>query len=107
MTGLPSWAHYDVKEDLWTLQVHVQPGVRKNQIVGEHGGRLKLKIAAPAVDNKANNCLIAYLAEFFGVAQRQVCLVRGEGSRQKTMAVRGAGPRLPDLPGQNKNETQG
>ena len=99
MTGLPSWARYDADKDQWTLQVHVQPGVRKNQVAGEHGGCLKLKIAAPAVDNKANKCLVGFVAELWGVAQRQVSLVRGEGSRQKTVAVRGAGSKFPALPG--------
>jgi hypothetical protein len=105
LSEVPAWARYDAGQDLWTLQVHVQPGVRKNQVVGEHGGSLKLKIAAPAVDNKANKCLVEFVAELCGVAQRQVCLVRGESSRQKTIAVRGAGPKLPDILGQNKNDT--
>lgn len=105
MTGKPAWARYDAGQDLWTLHVHVQPGVRNNQVVGEHGGCLKLKIAAPAVDNKANKCLLGYVAELCGVPRRQVCLVRGESARQKTIAVRGLGPRLPDFLGQNKNDT--
>lgn len=101
---LPCWARYDAKTDLWTLQIHVQPGARTNQVVGEHGGSLKLKIAAPAVDNKANICLAGFIAELWGVAQRQVSLVRGEGSRQKTVTVQGAGGNIPDLPGINKNK---
>ena len=106
MTKLPVWARYDAEKDLWTLQVHVQPGVRNNQVVGEHGGYLKLKIAAPAVDNKANKCLVGYVAELWGVAQRQVSLVRGEGSRQKTVTVRDAGDAFPALPGINKNDAK-
>lgn len=106
MTGLPPWARYDAKQDRWTLQVHVQPGAKANQVVGEHGGSLKLKIAAPAVDNKANKCLVGFVAELWGVAQRQVSLVRGEGSRQKTVAVRGAGKIFPHLPGINKNNAK-
>lgn len=102
MTGLPAWARYDADKDRWTLQVHVQPGVRNNQVTGEHGGFLKLKIAAPAVDNKANKCLIEFVAELWGVARRQVSLVRGEGARQKTVIVQGAGDRFPVLPGIDK-----
>lgn len=105
MTRSPAWARYDAGQDLWTLQIHVQPGVRKNQVAGEHGGCLKLKIAAPAVDNKANKCLVGFVAELLGVAQRQVCLVRGEGARQKTIAVRGAGPTLPFLTEPDNNKT--
>ena len=43
------------------LTLHVQPGARTTEAVGEHGGRLKLKIAAPPVDNKANAHLLARL----------------------------------------------
>ncbi len=103
MTALPEWARYDPREDVWTLQIHVQPGVRTNQVAGEHGGSLKLKIAAPAVDNKANKCLTGFVAELWGVAQRQVMLVRGEGSRQKIVTVRGAGGNFPALSGIDKN----
>jgi uncharacterized protein (TIGR00251 family) len=104
LTTPPAWARYDPGQDLWSLQIHAQPGVRKNQVAGEHGGSLKLKIAAPAVDNKANQCLVRFVAELLGVTQRQVTLVRGEGARQKTIAVRGVGPKLPDLLGQNKKD---
>lgn len=107
MTALPAWARYDPQTDLWTLQVHVQPGARVNRVAGEHGGCLKLKIAAPAVDNKANKCLVAYVAALWGVAQRQVDIVRGEGSRQKTVTVQGAGGRLPALAENDKNDTKG
>lgn len=103
---LPAWARYDPKEDAWTLQIHVQPGVRTNRVAGEHGGSLKLKIAAPAVDNKANKRLAEFVAELWGVAQRQVMLVRGEGSRQKTVVIRGAGGNFPALPGIDKNNTK-
>ncbi len=106
MTGIPEWARYDAKQDLWTLQIHVQPGAKTNEVVGEHGGSLKLKIAAPAVDNKANKCLIGFVAELWGVAPRQVSLVRGEGARQKTVAVRGAGNKFPVLPGIDKKNAK-
>ncbi len=87
MNGPPVWARRD--GDAWLLDLHVQPGARATQAVGEHGGRLKLKIAAPPVDNKANAHLLAWLADRLGVPKASVTLVRGETSRQKTVAVRG------------------
>jgi len=60
------------------LDLHVQPAARLTAAVGEHGGRLKLKIAAPAVDNKANALLLAWLAAQWGVPKSAVRLVRGE-----------------------------
>jgi len=83
----PAWARRDGA--LWLLELHVQPGAKRTEAVGEHGGRLKLKIAAPPVDNKANAHLLAWLAAQLGVPKSAVRLVRGETSRQKTVAVSG------------------
>jgi len=83
----PSWARRSGTE--WLLELHVQPGARTTSAMGEHGGRLKLKIAAPPVDNKANAHLLAWLAAQLGVPKSSVRLVRGETSRQKTVAVSG------------------
>lgn len=83
----PVWARRDGAD--WLLDLHVQPGAKCTGVLGEHGGRLKLKIAAPAVDNKANVRLLGWLATQLGVPKASVCLVRGETSRQKTVAVRG------------------
>lgn len=94
MAASPDWLQHDPARDVWTLQIHAQPGARRNEIVGEHGGRLKLKIAAPAVDNKANACLTEFLSGLLGVARSQITIVRGEGARQKTLAIQGAGAEL-------------
>ena len=83
----PAWARRE--GEAWLIELHVQPGTRATQAVGEHGGRLKLKIAALPVDNKANAHLLAWLADRLGVAKAAVTLVRGDASRQKTVAVRG------------------
>jgi uncharacterized protein len=83
----PVWARQDGTD--WLLELHVQPGAKVTAAAGEHGGRLKLKIAAPPVDNKANAHLLAWLAAQLGVPKSAVRLVRGETSRQKTVAVRG------------------
>ncbi|MGK2953946.1 MAG: DUF167 domain-containing protein [Thiobacillus sp.] len=83
----PIWARRDGAD--WLLELHVQPGAKHTAAVGEHGGRLKLKIAAPPVDNKANAHLLAWLAAQLGVPKYAVRLIRGETSRQKTVAVSG------------------
>jgi hypothetical protein len=73
------------------LLVHVQPGAKRTSVAGIHGAgaeaRLKLRLAAPPVDGKANAELVRFLAEAFGVPQRSVALERGEASRQKTVRV--------------------
>jgi len=83
----PIWARRDGAD--WLLELHVQPGAKHTAAVGEHGGRLKLKIAAPPVANKANVHLLAWLAAQLGVPKSAVRLIRGETSRQKTVAVSG------------------
>jgi len=83
----PVWARRDGAD--WLLELHVQPGAKTTEAVGEHGARLKLKISAPPVDNKANAHLLAWLAVVMGVPKSAVRLVRGETSRQKTVAVSG------------------
>jgi uncharacterized protein (TIGR00251 family) len=71
------------------LQLHVQPGAKKTEAVGLHGDALKIRLAAPPVDGKANACLIAFLAEQLGVARAAISLVSGESSRAKRVRVCG------------------
>jgi len=73
------------------LTLHIQPGARKTEVVGRHGEALKIRLAAPPVDGKANACLLAFLAERLGVAKSQVALISGESSRAKRVKVGSGG----------------
>jgi len=73
------------------LHLHIQPGAKTSEVVGLHGEALKLRLAAPPVDGKANAALLAFLAEQLGVAKSSLELLRGETSRQKTVRVSGVG----------------
>ncbi|MEQ1663128.1 MAG: DUF167 domain-containing protein [Thiobacillus sp.] len=73
----------------WLLDLHVQPGARITETAGEHGGRLKLKIAAPPVDNKANVQILSWLSKQLGLPRSAVTLVRGESARLKTVLLTG------------------
>jgi uncharacterized protein (TIGR00251 family) len=75
--------------DGWTLALHVQPGAKRAGVAGLHGERLKLRIAAPALDGRANDALVAFVAEKLGVPKARVAVVRGERSRDKVVAVSG------------------
>ncbi|MDQ2962107.1 MAG: DUF167 domain-containing protein [Pseudomonadota bacterium] len=70
-----------------TLTIHAQPGAKKTEVAGVHGDCLKIRLAAPAVEGRANDALITFIAASFGVAQRDVTLVRGETGRRKTVHV--------------------
>jgi len=69
------------------LHCHVQPKASRDALVGLYGERLKIQISAPPVDGKANKYLLQYIAKEFGVAKARVSLIRGESSRQKTLAI--------------------
>jgi len=75
------------------LLVLVQPRASRSRVVGEHGGYLKVQLAAPPVDGAANAALLELLADLLGVPRRQVSLVSGESSRRKR--VRAAGVDAP------------
>lgn len=67
----------------------VQPNAKRPGLVGIHGSRLKVALAAPAVDGKANKALIEFLAGFASVPRSAVEIVRGETSRDKTVRIAG------------------
>jgi uncharacterized protein (TIGR00251 family) len=72
------------------LLLHCQPGAKVSRIVGEHGGRLKISLNAPAQDNKANEVLIGWLADRLHLTRKQIELLSGHTSRQKRVLIRGA-----------------
>lgn len=74
------------------LRLHIQPGAKKSEVVGRHGAALKIRLAAPPVDGKANACLIEFLADQLGVAKSLVRLVSGESSRTKRVRIDGIDP---------------
>lgn len=73
------------------LTLHIQPGAKKSEVVGLHGDALKLRLAAPPVDGRANEALIDFLARALGVAKTHITLVAGQTSRSKRVAITGVG----------------
>lgn len=71
------------------LKLRVVPNARRSEVVGEYGEAIKLKVAAPAVDGKANEALLEYVADQLGVSRRALELVSGEKSRDKAIAIEG------------------
>lgn len=69
------------------LLLHVQPNATRPGFAGRHGDAMKLRLAAPPVDGKANAALCAFIAEFCGVPRAAVTLVSGESSRSKRVRV--------------------
>jgi uncharacterized protein (TIGR00251 family) len=72
-----------------TLHVHIIPNARINEVVGEHGGAIKIKLRAPAVEGKANSALISFLADELNISQRAIVLEHGHKSRHKLIRIDG------------------
>ncbi len=74
------------------LDVYIQPRASKTELAGMHGGRIKIRIAAPAVEGAANEALIEFVARRLGIAKRRVRLISGKTSRTKSLEIDGVDP---------------
>ncbi len=70
-----------------TLTLHIQPGAKKTEVAGLYGDALKIRLAAPPVDGKANAALLGFVAERLGLAKSAVTLKSGHTSRRKVLEV--------------------
>ena len=70
------------------LSLHVQPQASRDALDGTYGERLKIRIAAPPMDGRANEHLVRFLAGLFGVPRRRVRLLSGAGGRAKRIRIR-------------------
>ena len=84
------WLHTD--GDGVILNLHIQPGAKKTEVVGPHGDALKIRLAAPPVDGKANAALLAFIAVKVGAGRTAVELVSGQTSRAKRVRIAGIPP---------------
>jgi uncharacterized protein (TIGR00251 family) len=76
--------------DILTLTLHIQPGAKRTDVAGLHGEALKIRLAAPPIEGRANEALLKFIAEAFGVPLRQVELKQGGQSRHKVVAITGS-----------------
>lgn len=86
---MSSW-HRRLADGTIALALHAQPGAKRTEVAGVHGEALKIRVAAPALEDRANAALIEFLAQRFGVAKRDVTLVSGAKSREKRFEIRGS-----------------
>ncbi len=70
-----------------TLTLHIQPGAKKTEFAGLHGDALKIRLAAPPVDGKANEALVKFVAETLGIARSEVTIKSGHTSRRKVVEI--------------------
>jgi hypothetical protein len=87
---------YRWQEDTLILRVRAQPRAKRDALIGPENGHLKVQIAAPPVEGKANERLRRFLAGEFGVPQSHVELMAGAHSGFKRICIR-APRKLPSL----------
>ena len=72
------------------VSVRAVPGAKKSAVAGEINDCVRIRLAAPAVEGKANDELLRFIAQWFGVRVSAVTLVSGEKARVKRVRVAGA-----------------
>lgn len=73
------------------LRIRVAPGAARTELAGRHDGSWKVRVNAPPEKGRANDAVLDLLAHRLGLARRNVSLVRGHGSRDKLVELRGLG----------------
>lgn len=88
MTGTLSPPYVEaLGAEQWQILVRVQPGAKRSEFAGVRDGRLRVRLAAPAVENKANRALVAFVAKSLGLRAAKVILASGETGRVKRLLV--------------------
>lgn len=79
----------DTQQPAAWIALKVVPGSRKSQVVGPYGDRLKIKVAAPPEDGRANKEVCSLIAEACGVPVKNVTVLSGAASPEKVVRVAG------------------
>lgn len=83
---MTAWLHTDGSNVI--LALHIQPGAKQTAVAGPHGDALKIRLAAPPVDGKANTALLEFIAAKVGAGRTAVELLSGQTSRAKRVRIR-------------------
>ena len=89
----PVWWRYDAAAGRYVVTLYVQPNARKSEVAGLHGEALKIRIAAPATDNRANADLIRFLSGSLDLPKSMIHIRHGTSGRRKVVEISG-GPEL-------------
>jgi hypothetical protein len=87
VTEAAAWPCLAARAAGCVLQLSVAPNARRTGADGLHDGALRVRLAAPPVDGKANERLLAWLADELGLPKRAVRLLRGDSARRKTVEI--------------------
>jgi uncharacterized protein len=72
-----------------TFAVRVHPRAKKNGIIGEIGGALKIALTAPPIEGRANEACLEFLANLLDVPRSSIAIAAGQSSRNKVIRIAG------------------
>lgn len=81
---------YTCEQEIYRISLYVQPGAKQTEIVGLHDQALKIRLATPPIEGRANEALLKFIAALFEVPVRQVKLKHGHTSRSKVLIITGS-----------------
>ena len=84
---MSTWHRFDPATRRLTLTIHVQPNASASAVAGLHGDALKIRIAAPAVDDKANQALVDFLHLALRLRTSQIRIRHGARGRRKIVEI--------------------
>ena len=87
MTAADFFPCLSARGDGVLLLLSVMPNAKRTEVDGLHDGALRVRLAAPPIDGRANEALVAWLAKSLGVPRRHVEVLRGGSSRRKQVAI--------------------
>jgi len=79
----------NVSDKKATIEIHLQPGAKRNEVVGFKEGVLYAKVTALPQKGQANRALLELMAQTLGTPKSSVDIIRGQSSRSKVIAVQG------------------
>ncbi len=96
--------HMRMAQGKATVEVRLRPAAKKSEIEGFRDGVLRARVKEPPREGRANEALVALVAEALGVPKRDIVIIRGFLSRDKVLSVAGLSPeeltdRLASVPG--------
>jgi hypothetical protein len=85
------WYRLEADRNVLCITLHVLPNARRTEIAGKHGESLKVRVAAPALEGRANALLIEFLRKNMDVPLHRVRITRGTHARKKTVEIAAPG----------------
>jgi len=75
-----------------TVEIHLQPGAKRNEVVSLRDGVLWVRVTAPPLKGQANSALLTLVAELLAMPKNNIAIARGYASRHKVITIQGLSP---------------